>query len=89
METTILVQNLKCGGCANTISKKLQQLEGISNINITPEQNSVTFNYSTTEQLQAVKNMLVKLGYPPEGEANSISKKVKSYTSCMIGRLNS
>ena len=34
MNTSIVVQNLKCGGCANTITTKLAEIENISEITI-------------------------------------------------------
>ena len=37
METTLYIQNLKCGGCANTITKNLTTLEGIQNITVNVE----------------------------------------------------
>ena len=45
MKTTVHIQNLKCGGCANTISKKLNSLDDVSEVSIEVEDNSVTFEY--------------------------------------------
>ena len=43
METTLYIQNLKCGGCEKTITRKLSQLKDITEIIINQEQASVTF----------------------------------------------
>ena len=43
MNTTILIQNLKCGGCANTITTKISTLENISNVIVNVEDSSVSF----------------------------------------------
>jgi len=88
METTLYIQNLKCGGCANTITKNLTSLEGIENIIVNVEESSVGFSYSNENQLTAVKDKLKALGYPEDGEANSLSSKAKSYVSCAIGKMS-
>lgn len=88
METTLYIQNLKCGGCANTITKNLTSLEGIENIIVNVEESAVVFSYSNENQLTAVKDKLKALGYPEDGEANSLSSKAKSYVSCAIGKMS-
>ncbi len=88
METTIYVQNLKCGGCANTIAKNVNAIEKITNVKVNVEESSVTFNYETEANLAEVKNKLQSLGYPEDGEANSLGSKAKSYVSCAIGKMS-
>lgn len=88
MESTLNIQNLKCGGCANTITTRLEALEGISNVFVNNDTNSVAFSYSETNELELAKTVLSTLGYPVEGESNPVSKKAKSFVSCAIGRLN-
>ncbi len=88
METTIYIQNLKCSGCANTITREISSIKGIQNVTISVEENSVTFDYTTDEKLQEVKEKLKSLGYPEDGEANSLTAKAKSYVSCAIGKMS-
>lgn len=88
MESTLNIQNLKCGGCANTITTRLEALEGISNVIINNDTHSVGFNYTTINELEIAKTLLSTLGYPVEGESNPVTKKAKSFVSCAIGRLN-
>lgn len=88
METTIYIQNLKCGGCANTITKNVTAIENITNVKVNVEESSVTFNYESEANLVVVKNKLQSLVYPEDGEANSISSKAKSYVSCAIGKMS-
>ena len=88
MQTTIHIQNLKCGGCANTISKGISSIETIQNVAVNVEESSVTFDYGTDEKLQEVKEKLKSLGYPEDGEANSLMEKAKSYVSCAIGKMS-
>lgn len=88
METTIYIQNLKCGGCSNTITKNVSAIQNISNVTVNVEESSVTFHYETKTNLAEVKNKLQSLGYPEDGEANSLGSKAKSYVSCAIGKMS-
>lgn len=87
METTVYIQNLKCGGCANTVTKNLTAIDGIENVLVNVEESSVTFTYNSEEELEVVKSTLNKLGYPEDGEANSLTAKAKSYVSCAVGKM--
>lgn len=88
MKTTVEIQNLKCGGCAHTISTKLAELDHIEDILVNPDENTVSFSYEEQNNLDRAVELLSKLGYPVTGAPNSYSKKAKSYVSCAIGRLN-
>ena len=41
---TIEVENLKCGGCANTIRKSLETLEGVAGVTVDSEIKTVSFD---------------------------------------------
>lgn len=88
METTIHIQNLKCGGCANTITKGISSIEAVQNVSVNVDESIVTFSYETEDQLNEVKNKLKSLGYPEDGEANTLGSKAKSYVSCAIGKMS-
>ncbi|MBP9793588.1 MAG: heavy-metal-associated domain-containing protein [Flavobacterium sp.] len=88
MKTTIKIQNLKCGGCANTITSKLKQIETVSNISVDVDNSAVTFEYDSEEVLLRAKEVLHKAGYPEEGTTNTIGSQAKSYVSCAIGKLS-
>jgi copper chaperone CopZ len=89
MKTIVHIQNLKCGGCANTISKKLNALDDVSDVLVEIEDNSVTFEYSELHTLDIVKKTLADIGYPEDGEANTLTSKAKSYVSCAFGKITS
>jgi copper chaperone CopZ len=72
MTKTEIIQNLKCGGCATTITNALNELEGISNTVVDNEQNSVTFEYTEESQVKIVDEKLSSLGYPIDSDPNSI-----------------
>ena len=88
METKIYIQNLKCHGCANTIKTQLEKLQGISEVTVDNTDDSVSLSYTQPTDVEMVKQKLSGLGYPTTDEANSISKKAKSFVSCAVGRIN-
>ena len=88
METTIHIQNLKCGGCANTITKGISSIEAIRNVSVNVDESTVTFSYETEDQVNEVKSKLKSLGYPEAGKANTFGSKAKSYVSCAIGKMS-
>lgn len=88
MKTTLYIQNLKCGGCANTITKNIATLDAITEVSVNVEESCVSFDYPTEEKLIEVKEKLKVLGYPEDGETNSLGAKAKSYVSCAIGKMS-
>lgn len=88
MKVTLNIQNLKCGGCANTITTRLSALENIDNVIVDNENDSVSFEHEDELSLKEATNLLSKLGYPVVGENNPLSKKAKSFVSCAVGRIN-
>lgn len=88
MKASVIVQNLKCGGCANTITSKLANIKGVQNVEVLIEESKVNFEYVSSDIVETVKEILAKLGYPEEGTANSVAKKAKSYVSCAIGKIS-
>lgn len=89
MKITLEIQNLKCGGCANTITNKLSEIENISDVTINNEDYTVSFSYENDNTLVEAKQLLHKIGYPVVGEKNALATKAKSFVSCAIGRINS
>lgn len=87
MTTTLEIQNLKCGGCAHTIISKLNSLDGIKNVSVDTDSNTVSFENESATEVDSALLLLSKLGYPVDGDANSIGKKAKSFVSCAVGRM--
>ena len=44
MTITLEIQNLKCGGCSNTIITKLSDLENIKDANVNNNDNMLSFS---------------------------------------------
>lgn len=83
--TTLKIQNLKCGGCANTIVTQLSKLEGITKVIVDNTTDEVQLYSDTGLLLKKVIKKLSELGYPIFSESNSLSKKAKSFVSCVVG----
>jgi copper chaperone CopZ len=83
----ILVANLKCSGCANTITNKVGELKGIHSVVVDPEKDMVTVNYEESLSRDIITAKLLSLGYPEATAENGLLTHLKSYASCMIGRM--
>ncbi|WP_248722364.1 heavy-metal-associated domain-containing protein [Seonamhaeicola sp. ML3] len=88
MKTTLEIQNLKCGGCANTITAKLSEIGLVNDIMVNNEDNTISFSHDNEKTIDIVKSLLNKLGYPEVGDKNALTTKAKSFVSCAIGRMN-
>lgn len=85
MRHNITVENIKCGGCMNSIKTALMKINGVENVSIDKDTETVTID-ATVEKIILI-NALSKMGYPEKGN-NDLLKKVKSYMSCAIGKIN-
>jgi copper chaperone len=93
MQLTVEVNNVRCEGCANTITKNLLK-EGFSDVQVdlSCEPRKVTVSAKDGASLAQLKSILRKLGYPLCDEENSLrdmaSLKAKSFISCAIGKFS-
>ena len=85
---TIFIANLKCGGCATTITKELNAIKGVSNVIVNNDTDSVEVTYEEKVDRKEITAKLHHLGYPEATEENGLLLKLKSYASCMVGRLD-
>ncbi len=83
----IIIANLKCNGCASTIKKELLSLNGVQNVAVDVEKDAVNITYDNIER-ESIINKLHSLGYPEATEKNGLLLQIKSYGSCMVGRMN-
>jgi copper chaperone CopZ len=88
MKTELVIQNLKCGGCANTITTKLSELKEISMVHVDVELSKVTFEHESEGAINSAVEKLAVLGYPVEGDKNTVISKAKSFVSCAVGRMS-
>jgi copper chaperone len=89
METEkIIIANLKCSGCENTIKTKLSEMEGVESVIVNHEEDSVTITHSGKVKREDLAKKLHSIGYPEATEENGLLLQLKSYASCLIGRIN-
>jgi copper chaperone CopZ len=88
MTSVIPIQNLKCGGCAKTIISKLEEIPTITNVSVSVESSSVSFDALKQEDIATAKTKLKAIGYPSLDEENSVLSKAKSFVSCATGKLS-
>ena len=81
----IFVENIKCGGCINSIKTALLKLKGVTAVEIFKDENKVCVSGIALEK-EVVLAKLSSLGYPQKG-SNNIINKAKSFVSCAVGRL--
>ena len=81
------VANIKCNGCATTIKNELLKINGIVDAIIDIDNDAVTVQYENVDR-QIIIDKLHSLGYPEATEDNGLLLQLKSYKSCMIGRLH-
>ena len=91
MVRTFQVDNIRCNGCANTITSALEA-EGFTNIHIdlSCEPRTVTVGITDEAQVAHLRKILIKLGYPFSDEeikfSTATTLKAKSFVSCSIGK---
>jgi copper chaperone len=89
MDHVIEVENIKCGGCANSITRSLQKLDGVGSVSVAIETGRVTVS-AAAEDRERLVAALLKSGYPEKGSTEGLQAakvKAKSFVSCAIGKL--
>ena len=93
MLETLEVNNIRCEGCANTITKALKE-EGFTSIKVdlSCEPRKVTVDTKDEASSAHFRAILRKLGYPlfdeEVGFSSSATLKAKSFVSCAVGKFN-
>lgn len=83
MAFSVDVENIKCGGCANSIRSAFD-----TDVEVDIDNGCVTFNLDQSER-DAVVEKLKSLGYPEVGSMdglNRMTSKARSFVSCAVGR---
>jgi len=91
MTYNITVENIKCGGCASTISSKLKNMNVVNSCEVDVEKGIVIINGDESFKPE-VAQLLLKLGYPESGTVEGLKAakaKAKSFVSCAVGRIGS
>ena len=86
---TFKVQNVKCGGCANTLMTKLQDQFGSIEVNLEVMPREITLEIDDA-QVPTLREALKSLGYPMADEqlgfVQNTTAQAKSFVSCAVGK---
>ena len=87
MKQTFEVLNVKCGGCASTLTKSLKVEFGEIEVNLDVKPRQITLDVEDNQK-EALKLKLRSLGYPlSTDELSGLQKATttaKSFVSCAI-----
>lgn len=90
MSFVIDVENIKCGGCANSIRKGLTEDERITGVEVDIEGGRITLEGDETAR-DEIAMKLAHMGYPEVGSVEGMraaAAKAKSFVSCAVGRID-
>lgn len=90
MSYTIAVENIKCGGCANSIRSRLIAEELATTVDVDIERGEVQVDADAGARERIIET-LARIGYPEVGSVEGIkaaAAKAKSVVSCAIGRID-
>ena len=91
MKQTFEVHNVKCGGCANTLTKSLKDDFGSVEVDLYVNPRKITLDIEDN-QIEELKLKLRSLGYPLTNDELSGFEKAtttaKSFVSCAIGKID-
>ncbi|HNW67210.1 MAG TPA: heavy-metal-associated domain-containing protein [Aliarcobacter cryaerophilus] len=91
MKQTFEVHNVKCGGCANTLTKSLKDDFGSVEVDLSVNPRKITLDIEDNK-IEELKLKLRSLGYPLTNDELSDFEKAtttaKSFVSCAIGKID-
>ncbi|MEW6445945.1 MAG: heavy-metal-associated domain-containing protein [Pseudomonadota bacterium] len=86
----ITVDNIKCGGCANSIRGGIAKIPGVISVEVDVEGEAVLIAADRDVRAVAIA-ALRDMGYPEKGSLaglGALGAKAKSFVSCAVGRLD-
>ena len=89
MSYEISVENIKCGGCVNTITTKLNAVDSVDDSHVDIENGLIIVSGDESDR-ENVTQILLNLGYPETGTAEglkAVKAKAKSFVSCAVGKI--
>lgn len=84
----IIIANLKCNGCATTIKRELLGINGVKTVAVDIDKDAIDLTYDDNLERSTIISKLLSLGYPEATKKNGLLLQLKSYTSCMIGKVH-
>ena len=89
---TFEVLNVKCGGCASALKKKLFEQFGEVVVDLEKQPRQITLEIREEQQIDELRTALKQIGYPMVSEEMGFveagSVKAKSFISCAMGKID-
>jgi copper chaperone len=63
MKTTIRIKGMSCNHCVAAVTKALNQIDGISDVQINLDKGEATFDHGTSVDMAQIKEQIEKAGY--------------------------
>jgi len=84
--------NIKCGGCAKTVSESLKKEFGKVEVDLEQEPRVVSVEIKDEEHEKLFRKKMRSLGYPMDDEElgafTATGLKAKSFVSCAVGKMS-
>jgi copper chaperone len=90
MTYTLQVENIKCGGCANSIRGRLTERGLAEAVEVDVDQGLVHIQGDPSGRDRAIE-ALASMGYPESGSVEGMraaTAKARSFVSCAVGRID-
>ncbi|WP_294961809.1 heavy-metal-associated domain-containing protein [Sulfurimonas sp.] len=92
MKKSFKALNIKCGGCANTVTQALVKDFGEVEVDLEQSPRVVTLEIKDDEHEKLFRKKMRGLGYPMDDEElgafTSTGLKAKSFVSCAVGKMS-
>ncbi|WP_321778844.1 heavy-metal-associated domain-containing protein [Sulfurimonas sp.] len=92
MKKSFKALNIKCGGCAKTVSDALKKDFGEVEVDLEQEPRVVSVDIKDEEHEKLFRKKMRGLGYPMDDEElgtfTATGLKAKSFVSCAIGKMS-
>lgn len=75
MRTSVIIENLKCDDCKNSVVAAIKKFKGITNYNIDITTGSLSLNYSSHNAIEGLRLYLLKIGHPITEDVSLIKSR--------------
>ena len=65
-KNTFHIPNISCGHCVHTIKNEMEELEGVLKVEGDIDKKEITIDWESPATLQAIKDTLKEINYPPD-----------------------
>jgi copper chaperone CopZ len=64
---TVLVPNIHCNNCVNTIQRELAELEGVTEVKADATSRKVSVTWQSPATWTNIESLLIEIGFEPQG----------------------